>query len=221
MVSSPDTNGRYFLLPMLDAWTDVFASLGWRTTGTQAQTFLVAPQGWRPDSRDRLIEDFKLPKETQRIDAPTPYIVIAGRTKTDGPSDYDAVHKIQAGYKVTPLSQWGMPLRPVTVKIDPRIDMKTPPKKQVDAMPAGRYFTYAAELLQVNPPHITDQPMIDQLKKVGIVPGQRFDFDNINSTIQRALVSAREDAQKLMEWAALTLARVANGWSINIHTMGV
>lgn len=59
-MSSPDTNGRYFLLPMLDAWTDVFASPGWRTTGTQAQTFLIAPQNWRPDLRERLIEDFKL-----------------------------------------------------------------------------------------------------------------------------------------------------------------
>ena len=119
VVSSPDTNGRYFLLPMLDTWTDVFASPGWRTTGTQAQTFLIVPPGWRPELRDRAIEEFKLPKDTQRIDAPTPYMVIIGRTKTDGPPDYDAVHKIQAGYKVTPLSQWGKPPQPVTVKVDP------------------------------------------------------------------------------------------------------
>jgi hypothetical protein len=37
--------------------------------------------------------------------APTPYVWIIGRTKTDGPSDCDAVHKIQAGDKVTPLSR--------------------------------------------------------------------------------------------------------------------
>ncbi len=221
VVSSPDTNGRYFLLPMLDAWTDVFASPGWRTTGTQAQTFLIAPQGWRTDLRDRAIEEFKLPKDTQRIDAPTPYIVIIGRTKTDGPPDYDAVHKIQAGYTVTPLSQWGKPPQPVTVKLDPSVDMKTPPKIQVDKMPAGRYFAYAAELLKVNPPHITDQPMIAQLKKIGIQPGKSFDFDKADPAIQKALVSAREDAQQLMEWKIPTIARVANGWSMNTDTMGV
>ena len=83
--SVPDTGGRYYLMPMLDAWTDVFASPGWRTTGTQAGTFLITPPGWRPDLQGRFADEFKLPKDTQRIEAPTPFALIAGRTKTDGP----------------------------------------------------------------------------------------------------------------------------------------
>jgi len=138
VVSAPNTDGRYYLLPMLDMWTDVFASPGWRTTGTQAGNFLITPPGWNGD----------VPSGMTRIDAPTPWVWIIGRTQTNGPADYDAVHKIQAGYKITPLSQ---NYSPPTVTIDSSVDMKTPPKVQVDTMPAEKYFAYAAELLKSDP----------------------------------------------------------------------
>jgi hypothetical protein len=208
IVSVPDTNGRYYLLPMLDMWTDVFASPGWRTTGTHAENFLLTPPGWTGDT----------PPGMTRIDAPTPYVWIIGRTKTDGPQDYDAVRKIQAGYKITPLSQ---NYSPPTPAIDPSVDMKTPPKVQVDAMPAEKYFAYAAELLKVIPPHITDQPMIAQLKKIGFEVGKSFQLDKAEPTVRKALESAPQDAQQLMAWKVPTLARVVNGWSMNTDTMGV
>jgi hypothetical protein len=94
VVSVPDTGGRYYLLPMLDMWSDVFASPGSRTTGTLAADFLISPRGWRG----------AVPAGLTQIEAPTPYVWVIGRTKTDGPSDYDAVHKIQAGFKIAPLS---------------------------------------------------------------------------------------------------------------------
>jgi len=86
VISVPDTGGRYYLLPMLDMWTDVFASPGWRTTGTQAGDFLIAPPGWRPDLREKF-DEFRLPAGTLRIDAPTPIVWIIGRTRTDGPPE--------------------------------------------------------------------------------------------------------------------------------------
>src|SRR6516165_6405024 len=221
IVSAPNTDGRYYMLPMLDMWTDVFASPGSRTTGTQAGNFVVTPPGWRPDLRDRFIDKFRLPKDTQRIEAPTPFVWIIGRTKTDGPPDYDAVHKIQAGYKVTPLSEWGKTPKPVEVKIDATVDMKTPPKTQIDTMEADKFFTYAAELLKVNPPHITDEPIIAQMRKIGIESGKSFDMAKVNPAIRNALSGAPEEGQKLMEWKLPTLARVVNGWSMNTDTMGV
>ena len=221
IVSVPDTGGRYYLLPMLDMWTDVFASPGWRTTGTQAGNFIVVPPGWRPDLRDRLIEEFKLPKDTQRIDAPTPYVWIVGRTKTDGPQDYDAVNKIQAGYKITPLSQWGKAPEAAQGKIDPTVDMKTPPKIQVDTMPAGKFFAYAAELIKLQPPHITDEPIIARMKRIGIEPGKSFDIDKADPAVKKAFERVPSGAQKLMEWKTPSLARVVNGWSMNTDTMGV
>jgi hypothetical protein len=211
VVSAPDTGGRYYLLPMLDMWTDVFASPGWRTTGTQAGNFLVTPPGWNGT----------VPVGMTRISAPTPYVWVIGRTKTDGPPDYDAVHKIQASYKVTMLSDWGKTPRPVEVKIDPSVDMKTPPKIQVDTMPAGKYFAYAAELLKLHPPHLTDESIIAQMKRIGIEPGQSFDIEKVSPAVRNGLTAAPAAAQKMMEWKLPTLARVANHWSMNTDTMGV
>jgi len=211
VVSVPDTGGRYYLLPMLDMWSDVFASPGWRTTGTQAGNFLVTPRGWSGT----------VPAGFSQIEAPTPYVWIIGRTKTDGPPDYDAVHKIQAGYKITPLSEWGKPPKPVEAKIDPSIDMKTPPKIQVDTMKGGDYFAYAAELLKLQPPHLTDEPIIAQMKRIGIEPGKSFDIGKVDPVVRKAVEAAPEAAKQLMAWKVPTLAHVANYWSLNTDTMGV
>jgi hypothetical protein len=211
VVSVPDTGGRYYLLPMLDMWTDVFASPGSRTTGTQAGNFLITPRGWNGT----------VPTGFAQIEAPTPYVWIIGRTKTDGPPDYDAVHKIQAGYKIAPLSEWGKPPKPVEVKIDPSIDMKTPPKIQVDTMKGGDYFTYAAELLKLQPPHLTDEPIIAQMRRIGIEPGKSFDMSKVDPVVRKAIEAAPEAAKQLMAWKVATLARVENYWSLNTDTMGV
>jgi hypothetical protein len=221
VVSIPDTDGRYYLLPMLDMWTDVFASPGWRTTGTKAQTLVIVPPGWRPDLRERFITEFKLPEDAQRIDAPTPIVWIIGRVKTDGPADYDAVHKIQAGLAITPLSRWGNPPEARAFKPNPTIDMKTPPKMQVDAMRSGEFFARAAELLKTNPPHITDQPILARMKKIGIEPGKSFDISKLDPQIAKGLEDAAELGRSMMAWKVTTLASIANGWSMNTDTMGV
>jgi hypothetical protein len=99
--------------------------------------------------------------------------------------------------------------------------MKTPPREQVDTMPAGRFFAYAAELMGQQPPHATDQPILSQMKKLGIEPGKPFDIAKVDPIIARALDSVPEDGQKLMDWKLPTIARLANGWSMNTDTMGV
>lgn len=211
VIAAPDTAGRFYLLPMLDMWSDVFASPGWRTTGTDAAQFLVTPPGWTGT----------VPAGLNHLPAPTPFVWVIGRTKTDGAADYAAVHKIQAGYTVTPLSRLGKGAEPVSVKIDPAVDMKTPPKVQVDTMSAADYFAYAAELLKVHPAHGTDQPLLAQIKRIGIEPGKSFSMDALDPEIKAALETAPKDAQALMAWKVPTLARVVNGWSMNTDTMGV
>jgi hypothetical protein len=107
------------------------------------------------------------------------------------------------------------------VKIDPSVDMKTPPKVQVDTMPARKYFAYGAELLKVNGPQQTDQPILARMKRIGIEAGKNFDIEKVDPIILKALDAAPASAQQLMDWKVKTLARVENGWSMNTDTMGV
>ena len=211
VVAAPDTAGRYYMLPMLDMWTDVFACPGKRTTGTGPGQFAIVPPGWQGN----------LPAGVQRINAPTPYVWIIGRTQTNGPADYDAVHKVQAGYTVASLSQLGGASPPVAVVIDPSVDMKTPPMEQVDALPGSKFFEYAAELLKINPPHITDQPIVARMRRIGIEVGHSFDIAKVAPSIVRALEQAAPAALKAMRAKSPTVAPVVNGWQMNTDTMGV
>jgi hypothetical protein len=208
IVSVPDTQGRYYLLPMLDMWTDVFAVPGKRTSGTTAANYAIVPPRWSGT----------LPANVERIDAPTPYVWIIGRTQTNGPKDYPAVHKVQDGFKMVPLSQWGKAPTPARVQIDPSVDMKSPPLRQVNEMPADKYFAYAAELMKLNPPHVTDWSTLARMKRIGLEPGKSFDAGKAD---REALARGAAAGLKLMQDKLPTLARVVNGWQMNTDTMGV
>lgn len=192
VLSVPATD-RYFMLPMLSAWTDVFAVPGTRTTGrNRAVNFLVAAPNWQGD----------VPVGLKLTRAPTRYVAIIGRTQTNGPADYEAVHKVQAAFKLTPLSAWGkVDYVPPKGKVDPSIDMNTPPPVQVDRMDAATFFRRFAELLKDDPPGPFDYPMIDRLERVGLKGGQSFDLNAASPETKQAFERGTADgkAQVLAE----------------------
>jgi len=116
---------------------------------------------------------------------------------------------------MTLLSQWGKPPQAITVKIDPSVDMKTPPVKQVEQMTPDAYFAYAAELLKVNGPHFTDQPTLARINRLGISAGQSFDPAKADPAVRQALQVAPTATQKsiINEWPKV--GRTANGWVMN------
>lgn len=210
VLTVPDTHGRYFLLPMLDAWTNIFASPGKRTTGTKAGNYAVTGPGWTG----------KLPKGVTELKAPTNMVWIIGRTQTNGPADYPAVHKIQDGYKLTPLSAFGKPYTPPLGKVDPGIDTKTPPVEKARSLSAEAYFTRMAALLKSNPPPASEAPILEKLKTIGIVPGEKFDASKLEPAVAKGLGQSVNVASEKLLAASKETGAPQNGWRVPPMILG-
>lgn len=211
ILSVPDTGGRFYLVPTLDMWTDIFSSLGSRTTGTKAGNFAYVAPGWNGT----------LPDGVVRINAPTSMIWVMGRIQTNGPSDYDNVHKIQDGLDLTPLDQWGKNHEPpATSTVDPSVDTKTPPLVQVGEMSGVEVFKRLAELMKTYPPHPNDYPIIFRMREIGLEPGKSWDASTLDKeTIDTINAGAKEGLQDMVTGIKSTGTHL-NGWNIAVDNMG-
>ena len=210
LIRVPDSGGRYYLVPMLDMWTDVFQSTGKRTTGTSAQLLAIAGPRWQG----------QLPAGAMLVHSPTAIGWIIGRTQTNGKADYDAVHKFQSGLVATPLSQWGKSYLPPAGRINPDWDMKTPPLDQVEKLRPAAYFSLFTELTRLNPPHANDYPILDQMRRIGIEPGKPFAFDTASPGVQGALTEAGPIALKRIRARFLRAGIASAGWRTNLTAIG-
>jgi hypothetical protein len=200
VVTIPDTGDRYFLLPLLDAWTNVIASPGKRT-GMKAGNFLVTGPGWKGD----------LPEDMEVYESPTSMVWIIGRTQANGPKDYPAVHKIQDGYKITPLSAWGASYTAPAGVVNPDMNMD-PPIKQLEAMSATEFFNTLTKLMVENPASAEDAPALEKLAMIGVVPGEEFNLSKLDPAIANALKNVVPMA--LAKLKAAPLSAPVNGWEV-------
>ena len=209
VISVPDTD-RYYLLPILDMWTDVVAAPGTRTTGNSAGNFVLVGPDWEGTLPENLI--------------PIPFTTnvgwILGRTKTNGKEDYENVWAIQDQYKLTPLSQWltgAVP--PIDVPPSGTCNQSINPPEQVAAMDADTFFSLFAALLKQNAPHLIDWSIVQQLEKIGVVVGEDFDFDGLDSDTQDALNAAVPEAQDSIA-SKVRAGELVNNWIVSREFQG-
>lgn len=209
VLSVPDTRDRYYMMPMLDAWTNVFQSPGKRTTGTKKGDFAIIGPKWKGE----------LPQDVEEIRSPTEMVWLNGRTQTNGKADYAAVAKIQDQYKLTPLSQWrksGAKAAPTSPAPQAGVDIKTAPVEQVVKMPAQVFFTRFASLLPANPPAKDDAAVVEKMKKLGIVAGQPFDMSKFDAAAAKGVEDGAKSAHDAIVAAAKgSTGDLRNGWTIH------
>ncbi len=198
----PDEHGRYYLMPMLEGWTDVFANPGTRTTGTGAGSFAIAGPGWSG----------RLPPGVELLSSSTNMVWILGRTYCTGTkADYDAVHAIQDQYKLFPLSAWGRAYRPARGVVDPGVEMRVPPREQVESMPPARFFSLLSTLMKQNPPYAADAPALAKFAAIGLEPGRDLDGDKLAAVPDLDQVPRLAVEQIMAHFAHG--GEVLNGWA--------
>lgn len=209
VLSVPDTRGRYYAMPMLDAWTNVFQSPGKRTTGTQKGDFAIVGPKWKGE----------LPQDVDQIKAPTQTVWLLGRTQVNGRADEAAVAKLQDQYKLTPLSQWHKPgakqaRAPAAARAS--VELKTPPAEQVAKMNAQVFFTRFAALLTGSPPAKDDARMSERVKQLGIVAGQPFDMGKLDAASAKAVEEGAKSAlDSILAAAKGSTGDLRNGWTVH------
>ncbi|BBF91900.1 DUF1254 domain-containing protein [Blastochloris tepida] len=209
VVSVPDMKGRYFLLPFLSAWTEVFQVPGSRTTGTKAQTYLISGPNWSG----------KVPEGMVQLKSPTSMVWMLGRIYCTGtPEDYAEVHALQDQFKLYPLSAHGKNYTPPPGKVDPSIDMKTPVRDQVNAMSAVEFFTLLADLMKRNPPALKDAPALERFKQINLVPGESFNPKAIDERWYKRLPGLSFDRIMLHFKFSDGDVQDINGWGYTTKT---
>ena len=81
MLDVPDTAGRYYVIQLLDAYSNTFAYVGRRTTGTRPGSYAIVPPGFTGT----------LPAGVKRIQSPTNLVWVLGRTLVKDAADMPAV----------------------------------------------------------------------------------------------------------------------------------
>lgn len=201
----PDTKGRYYLTPILDAWSNVVTSLGKRTTGTKAQDFIITGPDWK----------HPLPKDLPVIQLPTNMGWIVGRVQWNGPQDTTFVNEIQKQFSLTPLSRYGKPYSPPKGNVNPNIDMSLSPPAQVNRLSAEAFFNRLALLLKQNPPSPADGPITKEMAKIGIIPGKPFNVQTLNPQVRKGVMRSPSLARKEMNEAGPKVQSRMGSWSVD------
>ena len=192
---------RYYDVQLTDMYTYNYGYIGSRATGNDAGCFMVAGPGWSGSAPEGVKKVFQ---------SETDFTFTVFRTQLFDPADMPNVEKIQAGYKVQPLSAFLNQPAPDTV---PEIDWPKPSPAALSA----EFPTYLNFLLQFAPASATpeaEREMRARFAKIGIGPDQIFDASSLTVEQKQALSDGIKAASAEIAKTAASVGTNVNGWQI-------
>ena len=204
LLSVPETHGRFYALSLVDLWTNVFASVGARTTGTGPGTYVIAGPSWSGTA---------LPDGALLIRAPTRMARIAGATQVDGDGGFAEAHAVQDAYELRPLVAGHA--RPDLV--EPAV-VRTPPVAQVEQMDARTFFSELAAQMRDNPPRLEDRAIVERMRRLGLLLEGDLAWRRLDREAQRAVtLGAVRGLERVMTAAELPPGDAVGHWHIRFR----
>jgi hypothetical protein len=213
IITAPDSHGRYYMVEIVDMWTNAFAYVGGQATGYTGGKFALVGPDWQGT----------LPADVKRIDCPTRWVLIQPRVHIINQDDLPDAKKMLSEITVQGLAQYsGKPAPPApsynyaAPKVNPKVASSL---MQFDD-PLQFWEIFSAAMNENPPPEAQIQWLLPQFKYLGIVLGKQWAPSSVSPIVREQMKLAAERIGPMMQQAPSVLGRNANGWVIPPPTIG-
>jgi hypothetical protein len=207
LVVPPIAADRYYTFEFLDAYTNDFAYVGTRATGSNGGTYLIAGPNWNG----------QVPQGMTKIWSPTNLAWFINRILVKGPADVTNVNRIQDKIIVKPLSvfQGNAIPPPPTAALSNKVPIG--PQPSLIAPTGIKIYDEIGQAMIGNPLNPPDPGLVAKIASVGIGPGKTPSTE-ANATIKAALQTGITEGQKAIDAEVANAGTNINGWRYAIPT---
>jgi hypothetical protein len=189
---------RYYAVMLCDGNTFNYGYIGSRATGSGAGDYLVVSPDWKGETPAGIKKVFR---------SSTQFSLAAYRTQLFNPKDMPNVAKVQAGYKVQPLSRY---LKQPAPPAAPAVNF---PNINADMVKTG-FLDYLDFALQFAPAGPEEKEIRAKLARLGIGAGKKFAFKDLSPEQQASVGQGMKDGEAKIEQYLASGQQDINGWKV-------
>lgn len=212
ILSVPDSHGRYYMVQMVDMWTNSFAYAGGTATGYGGGKFALVGPGWQGT----------LPADVTRIDAPTPWVELQPRVFVKNQSDLAAAKSVLDQITVTGLAEYEgrpAPSTPVYAYAAPDLDPSIASSKMPFKDPLQFWTICSAAMNESPPPQAQIDAVLPQYRLLGLILGKQWTPQNVAPFVLQQMKDTASQIAGLLVNAAV-VGGTKNGWLIPQYDVG-
>jgi hypothetical protein len=214
ILKAPDSNGRYYVVEIVDMWTNAFAYVGGVATGYKGGTFALVGPGWHGT----------LPAGVRRIDCPTRWVEIQPRVHVKDQADLGGAQAVLRAITVEGLAQYEGRPAPVPLTYHyavPTIDPNVASSHMQFTDPLQFWEIFSAAMNENPPPQNQSRMFLPQYKYLGIELGKQWEPGAVSPLILRQMRQAAAQIGTMLNASLPIVGNVKNGWVIPPASIGL